>query len=100
MKNVKIAVFNHDALDLDWDFRPEDLSDKEFYRIAMEYGKIYSVNDFQYLWNNVELDYNSDNSYIRIIDMNTMGLMRRSMHENRNYHKPLKSHNSRLTKFV
>lgn len=89
MKNIKIAVFMHDELDLDWDFRPEDLSDKEFYRIAMEYGKIYSVKDFQYLWNNVELDYNSDNSYFRIIDMNAMGTMRRSMHENKKAHRAI-----------
>lgn len=85
MKNIKIAVFMHDELDLDWDFRPEDLSDREFYMIAMEYGKIYSVKDFQYLWNNVELKYNPDNSYFRVVDENNMSSMRRSMHENKIY---------------
>lgn len=67
MRSIKVCILPHDALDFEWNFDAESLSDAKFMDLARTYGTLYSAPDFEYLWNEVQLKYNSKNSYIRII---------------------------------
>lgn len=67
MRAIKIYVLPYDVLDFHGSYRDEDLTDDKFRELTLQYGKIYSVPDFEYLWNQANMEFNSDNSYIRII---------------------------------
>ena len=45
----------------------EDVSDNKFLNLAATYGKVYSADDFNYIWNNYMFNFRPNNYYARII---------------------------------
>lgn len=45
----------------------EDVSDNKFLNLAATYGKVYSADDFNHIWNNDIFNFRPNNYYARII---------------------------------
>lgn len=67
-RNIKVVIIPNDTMPF-YDDRIERLTDEEFleYSHHLRGAKIYSAQDFEYLWNTHGLDYSPSDSYIRIV---------------------------------
>ena len=67
-RDIKVVVMPIEVLPF-FDERLDNLSDDEIleYALNLRHAKIYSAADFNHLWNSGQLNYNSRNSYMRII---------------------------------
>ena len=67
-RNIKVVIIPYDTMPF-YDERIERLTDEEFleYSYHLRNAKIYSAQDFEYLWKTHGLDYSPSDSYIRIV---------------------------------
>ena len=67
-RDIKVVVMPIEVLPF-FDEKLDNISDDEIleYALNLRHAKIYSAADFNHLWNSNQLDYNSRNSYMRII---------------------------------
>ena len=62
-RNVKIAFVPINSIK----GYVEDVSDNKFLNLAATYGKVYSADDFNHIWNNDIFNFRPNNYYARII---------------------------------
>jgi hypothetical protein len=67
MKEIKAYVINDEQLDL-YETSVYDLTDDEFMRLAEESGSVYSLSEFEKIYNaNESEELNPDYHFIRFI---------------------------------
>lgn len=67
MKEIKVCVINDEQLDL-YETSVYDLTDDEFMRLAEESGSVYSLSEFEKIYNaNESEELNPDYNFIRFI---------------------------------
>lgn len=67
MKEIKACVINDEQLDL-YETSVYDLTDDEFMRLAEESGGVYSLSEFEKIYNaNESKELNPDYHFIRFI---------------------------------
>lgn len=68
MKEIRVYLVDFYNYDFDDNDSPYDFSDEKFMLEAEKQGNVYTLEGFQYAYN--EGDINGENSYIRIINPN------------------------------
>lgn len=67
MKEIKACVINDEQLDL-YKTSIHDLTDDEFMKLAEDSGSVYSLNEFENIYNaNESKELNPDYHFIRFI---------------------------------